>query len=456
MRCALSMQHTALVQRTRAKLRRCALAGEISVTTLAGTGAEGNADGPGSAATFRNPTYTAWFPDGHAILVSNMGANSVKKIDVASGVVTTFAGSGERGHADGRGIAAQFWSPQGIAISPDGTTVVVVDGSNHLIRKIDVSTKTVTTIAGRPRVGGFVDGIGTAALLEDPYGIDYSPDGTHVLFGSAESQIRKIDMSTGAVTTLAGVYEEWWPVDGRAGADARIDSPGGIAYSPDGSFVLVGDTWNDNIRKIDMTTMMVTTLPGTFVYPFDVDIAPDQSGAIVAGDYTNDKLWQIDLTTGANYAASVLAGNGPGSADGDFATARFSDPLGAAYSPDGTKVAVVDFINRKIRLIDIVCGEGYALSICKEIVCTQPAVTAGYTVVETELSVATGFDVTAQCDTGYEGSPVVGACRTPGDYTLMGCNEIVTRTITCGIHTTATNDRLGSFCMAYVRCPRCR
>ena len=97
----------------------------------------------------------------------------IRKVVIATGEVTTLAGSGLEGDDDGTGTDARFYWPARVAVSPDGGTVYVTD--NHRIRKIDTSGGATTTLAGR--VQGSADGTGTAASFYYPSGVAVSPDG---------------------------------------------------------------------------------------------------------------------------------------------------------------------------------------------------------------------------------------------------------------------------------------
>jgi len=96
-------------------------------------------------------------------------------VEVATGAVTTIAGSGTAGSADGVGDAAEFYSPTAVAISPDGGALFVADQINHRIRRVEVATGEVTTVAGSG-IRGSADGVGDAAELYRPVGIAISPE----------------------------------------------------------------------------------------------------------------------------------------------------------------------------------------------------------------------------------------------------------------------------------------
>ncbi|EOD29066.1 hypothetical protein EMIHUDRAFT_365941, partial [Emiliania huxleyi CCMP1516] len=109
--------------------------------------------------------------------------SKIRRVEVATGEVTTLAGSGEEGDADGVGDAAEFCHPYGVAISPDGCALFVADQCNDKIRRVEVATGEVTTVAGSGTRGS-ADGVGDAAEFEGPAGIASSPDGSTLLVAS--------------------------------------------------------------------------------------------------------------------------------------------------------------------------------------------------------------------------------------------------------------------------------
>jgi len=177
-----------------------------------------------------------------SIVLKQMGGSIQSGVELSlSTVVTTLAG-GSSGSANGTGTSARFYNP--IGITTDGTNLYVADYSNHLIRKIDISTGAVTTLAGTGSSGS-ANGTGTSASFNDPYGI--TTDGTNLYVADKTNHlIRQIVISTGAVTTLAGTGS-----DGSAngtGTSASFNSPSGI--TTDGTNLYVADTSNHLIRKI--------------------------------------------------------------------------------------------------------------------------------------------------------------------------------------------------------------
>lgn len=326
-----------------------------AVTTLAGTARfTGSADGIGSAAKFYGPSGIN--TDGTNLYVADYG-NTVRKIVISTGAVTTLAGTAwVGGSADGIGPAASFSMPRGI--TSDGTSLYVTESGNNTIRKIVISSGAVTTLAGAP---GLTDGIGTAARFSSPIGM--TTDGTNLFVtDEANSTIRKIVISTGTVTTFAGSAGLIGSTDG-IGAAATFRYPAGI--TTDGKNLYVADTGNYIIRKIEISTGTVSTLAGTanvfgsadgigtaasFAHP--TGITTDGANLFVV-DYGSCTIRKIVISTGE---VSTLAGtaNVYGSADGTGAAASFSGPLG--ITTDGTNLYVTDSFNNSIRKIVISTG----------------------------------------------------------------------------------------------------
>jgi len=270
-----------------------------AVTTLAGTaGSAGSTDGLLSTARFYNPQGIT--TDGTNLYVADSYNHTIRKIVISTGAVTTLAGTaGSLGSVDGTGSAARFNYPMGI--TTDGTYLYMVEYSNHTIRKIVISTGAVTTLAGTAGSNGSADGTGSAARFSCPRGI--TTDGTNLYVADTQNQtIRKIVISSGAVTTLAGSAGSYGGADGT-GSAARFNGP--YAITTDGTLLYVADSYNYTIRKIVIATGAASTLAG--------------------------------------------AAGASGSADGTGTAARFYNPYG--ITTDRTKLYVVDSGNSTIREI---------------------------------------------------------------------------------------------------------
>jgi sugar lactone lactonase YvrE len=222
-------------------IRKITSARVVSTFAGSGTWGGGSADGTGTNASFNSPRGVAIATDG-TVYVADRGNTRIRKIS-SSGVVSTFAGSGTAGFADGTGTSASFNRPDAIAVATDGT-VYVADTYNNRIRKIS-SSGVVSTFAGSG-TAAFADGTGTNASFNLPFGLAIATDGTLYVADSYNHRIRKITTG-GVVGTIAGSGTAGF-ADGT-GTNARFNRPYGIAVATDGT-VYVGDALTHRIRKI--------------------------------------------------------------------------------------------------------------------------------------------------------------------------------------------------------------
>ncbi len=264
------------------------LAPDGSPRVLAG-GIEGYREGIGAAAAFNTPSGIALDKQGN-VYVADTGNHAIRKIAV-DGTVTTLAGSGVAGYADGQGAQAQFNGPVGVAVDEAGV-VYVADTYNDRIRKI-APDGTVTTLAGGTRPG-FVDGIGEAAQFDTPCGIAVGKDGIYVADTSNDA-VRRIG-ADGSVLTIAVAPElEKEPLLRRPMALAvthdgfvyiAVSSRGRLLQlAPDGSLAGMPDA----ARPADP----VTGLDGNIqVYgPRSLALAPN--GALILSDGSAQRLHRV-------------------------------------------------------------------------------------------------------------------------------------------------------------------
>lgn len=347
-----------------------ASASELHAFAQVGTAAgadmqSGSADGINVLARFNAPEGVALSPDGSFGLVADTKNHTIRKLEsVTASAATLAGGAGQTGSADGAGSLARFNNPTGIAISSDGSFALVVDQFNNTIRRIEIAAGTVSTFAGHTGSFGSSNGVGTAARFGMPYGIAMSRDDkVAVVTDTFNHTIRKIDIATRAVTTLAGTPGSSGASDG-VGAAARFGLPRGIALSADGAVALVADTDSYTLRKIVVATGQVTTLAGSpgqagsadgvgaaarFSFAFGVALRADGAVALVADTY-NYTLRAIDMTTGAVTTAAGYAGS-PGGDDGPGSSARFYSPYGISMSADGRAALVADTDGHIIRFV---------------------------------------------------------------------------------------------------------
>ncbi len=242
----------ALVVADRGNHRIRAVATDGSVKTLAGAGVPGFLDGPAATALFSSPSGVAvslgW------VVVADRNNHRVRRVS-PDGVVTTIAGTGAAGDADGPASAAQLYAPEFLAIDGKGV-IFVVEPLRHRIRRIGTDGA-VTTFAGSA-AGGFTDGQGSAAKFSTPQGVAIGLDGALLVADSNNNRIRRVALD-GAVTTLAGTGLAG-AQDG-AGAKASFKTPLDVVATPDG--VLVVDAGNVTVRRIGSDAdATVTTIAG--------------------------------------------------------------------------------------------------------------------------------------------------------------------------------------------------
>jgi uncharacterized protein YjiK len=366
------------------------------VSTLAGSGVSGSADGLGTAASFNTPVFLASDASGN-LYVSDLGNNMIRKITPAGGVSTL---------AD---VSAGFNEPAGIAVDPSGN-VYVAENENHRIRKI-TPAGVVSTVAGSDNgEQGNDNGNGTAARFSAPVGLTLDAAGNLYVSDNGNKQIRKITPA-GEVSTFAGSGISG-STDGN-GTSASFKSPVGIVIDAS-SNLYVADSRSNLIRKIsptgDVTTFAgsgaegSTNGNGTLAsFNAPVGIAIDASGNLYIADSENNLIRKI------NHAGDVttLAGNGSLGADNGAAeTASFGQPYGVALDASGN-LYVADSYNNLIRKIT---QSAYAIS---------PALPAGLS-----LDGATGI---------ISGTPTAASAATTYTVTVANNGGSSTTTISVAV-----------------------
>lgn len=285
------------------------------VTFLAGSGSGSSVDGGPTGASFVEPRGIT--SDGQNLYIADYGGHTIRKVSIATGTVSTIAGSGTASSVDGTGTAATFKGPEGILYY--NANLYVTEPLSHTVRKIVLSTRVVTTLAGTAGAPGSTDDTGALARFNGPKGITTDNGGNIYLADSGNHTIRKIVVSTGVVTTIAGTATTSGSADGT-GADARFNAPLGLVYNSNA--VYVADTSNNTIRKVT-TGGVVTTLAGTaevgtgfldgtgaaarFAAPWNLTVLG--SALYVADGAVNPAIRKIVISSGI---VTTVAGKLPG------------------------------------------------------------------------------------------------------------------------------------------------
>jgi len=371
-----------------------------TVTTFAGSTISGSSNGTGTSASFNCPLGVC--SDGTNLYVADGLNHMIRKIVLSTAIVSTLAGSTTPGSSDGTGTSASFFSPSGVCT--DGINLYVADLFNNMIRKIVLSTGVVSTLAGSTTLGSF-DGTGTSASFNKPSGI--CTDGTNLYVADeGNNMIRKIVLSTGVVSTLAG-STTLGSSDG-IGTSASFNQPAGVCT--DGINLYVSDNQNNRIRRIVLSTGVVSTLAGSgygssngtgtsarFSSPRGV--CTDGTNLYVV-DEDNDMIRKIVLSTGV---VSTVAGVGVstvGVVNGTGTSARFHVPSGVCSN--GTNLYVAEQGNNVIREIILQPGS-YSIS---------PALPAGLS-IDASTGIISGTPTTITAASNY----VVTATNSGGSST---------------------------------------
>lgn len=271
------------------------------VSTLAG-GAEDRVskDGPAMQARFVGPDAVAVASDG-TIYIADSYANTICKLG-ADGMVSTLAGvAGRQGYADGKGSAAQFNHPVGIAVDPRTGDILVADAYNNTLRRITPQGR-VHTFAGQAGVNDHRDGPVGKALFNTPVGIAVDAKGTIFVSEFFNQDVRRITPD-GQVTTLAGNPKKRGDADGQ-GRAALFRKPQQICLDAHGNIILA-DGGNHKVRRITPEGVVTTLagqgqldkvelgpLPGALITPYGVSPGPGGSVLVSSGE----AVLRIELT----------------------------------------------------------------------------------------------------------------------------------------------------------------
>lgn len=236
--------------------------------------------------------------------------------------VSTFAGSGVAGYANGNGTDAQFyfydaantWYRASGIVVDKSLNVYVTDPGNQCIRKID-SSGTVSVFAGSPGNSGYADGQGTAARFALPYSLGIDAEDNIYCIDPINWDIRKITPD-GTATTIGWTQAETWAM--------TVDKTTGDVY-----YTAI---WGGTLHRLSKDLSVHEKVQEGFLWP--VGVAADKKSNVYVVGHGDQSIWKIDATTRAK---TIVSGGLalPGFADGEGADARFSNPWGLASDDAG-------------------------------------------------------------------------------------------------------------------------
>lgn len=263
----------------------------------------------------------------------------------AAGTITTVAGTGVHGFGGdgGPATAAQLWGAKRVALAPDGD-MYIADSFNNRVRRIDSATGVITTVAGTGTRGYNGDGrLATTAQLAGPEAVDVAPDGTLYIAEYVGHRVRRVHPTTGIITTVAGTGEGGYNGDARLATTAEIFHPSGVAVDRSGN-LFIADTFGYRIRKVTPAGM-ISTAAGVGLGGIDVDGA----GNVYVADAYNSRVRRISSLTGE---IETIAGTGIAGDEGDGGPARSAQlrqPFGVTVTPQGA-LLIAD--GSRIRRVD--------------------------------------------------------------------------------------------------------
>ncbi len=271
------------------------------VSTIAGNGNIG-ATGDNAAATaasLSNPSSIALDPAGN-LYFADSGNNAIRRVDAVTGIITTVAGTlNQHGYTGDRGLAtaATLNTPNGIALDAAGN-LFLADTGNHVIRRVDAASGIITTVAGTGAPGFNGDSIAaTNAQLNSPWSVSVAPTGELYIADQNNHRIRMVSVG-GIITTIAGTGNVGFTGDLGPAAQAQLNEPASVALDVAGN-LYIADSGNNRIRKISAKDSTITTIAGIDGESFSGDNGPaDQAG--LYGPYTlaldgTDSLFIADV-----------------------------------------------------------------------------------------------------------------------------------------------------------------
>lgn len=283
-------------------------------------------------------------------------------VHLAAATVTTIAGNGSPGFSD-----RQVNNPYGLVIGPDGA-LYFCDLDNQRIRRLDLGSGRVTTIAGNGERGWRGDG-GPAlnAALNMPHELRFDSRGDMFIAERDNHVIRKVDMKTGLISTVAGTGKPGFSGDGGPGTKAQLRQPHSIIFDRDGS-LLICDIGNHRIRRLRLNTGIIETYAGTG------EPKPTPEGAPVAGTplrgprtfasapngdlylalREGNAVYRIDAKTQALHRVAGTGEQGYSGDGGPALDAKLAGPKGLAYG--GGILYIADTENHVIRTLDVNTG----------------------------------------------------------------------------------------------------
>jgi DNA-binding beta-propeller fold protein YncE len=280
------------------------------ITTVAGQGKAGFSGdgGPATQARLNEPYGLALDAAGNLYFADRLNRR-VRRVDARSGLITTVAGDGSKiaSGDGGAASAAGLVEPNGVALDPAGSRLFIADVADHRIRVVDLRDGRIATFAGTGQGRHSGDGgLASAASIHGARAVEVGPDGTVYILERQGNTLRSVDPATGIITTRAGTGKKGYSGDGGPATAATFDGPKELALDHKGNLLIV-DTENHAIRRIDAKTGRVSTVAGSGHRGGEGDghaassaqldrphgVAADRNGALYIGDTGSHRIRKV-------------------------------------------------------------------------------------------------------------------------------------------------------------------
>jgi streptogramin lyase len=279
-------------------------------------------------------------------------------------VVETVAGAGRPGNSGDSGAALQvnIDQPFGVEVGPDGALYITEVGQ-HRVRRLDLKTGQISTVAGCGRKGYAGDGgLATEALLNEPYEVRFDTQGNMVFVEMQNHVVRRVDRQTGKISTIAGTGQAGFAGDGGPATKAQFRQPHSIAFDRTGA-LYIADILNHRIRRVDPRTGIIESIAGNGEQRLPKPGSPAAGQPIrgpralqVDGKWLwialreGNSVWKLDLDSGSIAHVAGSGKKGFSGDDGNPLLATFDGPKGVAIDKQG-RVVVMDTENQAVREI---------------------------------------------------------------------------------------------------------
>ncbi|MGV3720988.1 MAG: hypothetical protein ACO1SX_08755, partial [Actinomycetota bacterium] len=211
------------------------------IRSSVGTGSPGYTGdgGPAMKASLNQPFHCSEDRKGN-FYVADVMNHCIRRVDAATGIITTVAGNGQKGYTGDGGPATKATMNEPYGVLPDREgNLFIVDRLNAVIRRVDAKSGIITTYAGDGTKGYGGDGGPAAkAMLKEPNALDFDPKGDLYIADVSDNRIRKVERSTGIISTVSGTGKREFAGDGGPAAQASIQGARGVAFGRDGAMYI--------------------------------------------------------------------------------------------------------------------------------------------------------------------------------------------------------------------------